>query len=24
MDWQAKRINIQLDSEDNITNIDLG
>lgn len=24
MDWQTKRINIQLDSEDNITNIDLG
>lgn len=24
MDWQSKRINIQLDSEDNITNIDLG
>lgn len=24
MDWQSKRINIQLDSKDNITNIDLG
>jgi len=24
MDWQSKRINIQLDNEDNITDIDIG